>query len=213
MSRIFSVIRRRPSLVDIVTPFVYGVDLYRLKWAVNFDTAVPTAFIDAPNIGYIDDAVDRNTLEVHQTRDMVRIVFDPNTFSIPDNVACWLQLARVVGGLETIVSPPTLLLPDAAHHGVGVVVIAGTAPSGLSVANSLQIDLPRLMSDIRFVNMDSGRVLYVATEPGGVEIAIHPSTSVGATSLTLQGTESTLLVRGDGAAVDFSAALTLSFPR
>jgi hypothetical protein len=214
MSRKFSVIRRRPNLVDIVTPFVYGVDLYRLKKALNFD-GVFAQFLDAPNVGFCDPAVDRNTLEVHQTNGMVRVTFDPRTYGITDTLPLWLELAHDIGGVETVLSPPTLLLPEAAHHGIYPVTIAGAAPNGASVANSLQIDLPRLMSDIRISNhgLKAGPLLYVATEPGGAETAVPPAVDSGQATLTINGSADTLLVRGDGAVVDFSAVLTASFPR
>jgi len=214
MSRQFSVIRRRPNLVDIVTPFVYGVDLYRLKKATNFDGAF-AQFLDATNVGFCDEAVDRNTLEVHQTTGMVRITFDPRTYGITDTLPLWLELAHDIGGIETVLSPPTLLLPDAAHHGVGAMIIAGNAPNGASIANSLQLDLPRLMSDIRITNHGAAGdpYLYVATEPGGAETAIAPAEDSGQVTLTLMGTESSLLVRGDAAIVAFSAVCTASFPR
>lgn len=214
MSRQFSVIRRRPHLVDIVTPFVYGVDLYRLKTATNFDGAF-AQFLDATNVGFLDDAVDRNTLEVHQTTGMVRITFDPRTYGLTDALPIWLELAHDIGGIETVISPPTLLLPDSAHHGLGAVVIAGNAPNGADVGDSLQIDLPRLMSDIRITNHGApgDPLLYVATEPGGAETAVAPAADSGQVTLTLMGTESSLLVRGDSALVAFSAVCTASFPR
>jgi hypothetical protein len=213
--RLFSVPRRRAHVVDILTPFVYGVDLYRIKWATNFDVAVPTTIIDSSNIGYLDPAVPQVAQAAYPTSGrQVRIIFDPASFSIPPDVPIWLQLARVVGGAETDVSPMTLLLPENAHHGVGAVVIAGNAPSGTDVGDSLQIDLP-LMSDIRFDNHGAtgDPFLYVATVPGGPEVAVPPTVDSGQVPLTLMGTESTLLVRGDSAIVAFSAVLTLAFPK
>lgn len=214
MSRIFSVIRRRTNLVDLVTPFVYGTDLYRLKWGANFDTGSFTNFIDAPNGGFIDPSIDRGTSGVQAFKG-VRIVFNPATYSIPDGKPFWLRLARVTGGVETLVTPPTLILTEAAHHGVGVVVIAGDAPDESSVADSLEIDLPRLFSDIRITNHEAtgSTNLYVATEVDGSETMVAPAVDAGQVVLTLQGTEHTLLVRGSGATATFSATMTSSFPR
>lgn len=214
--RLFSVPRRRPNLVDLMAVFNPNAEIYRVKWGANFDTTPLTTIINSPNIGYYDDNIPRGTVEVQGVGGrLVRIVFDPATFSIPDDKPFWLTLAQVVGGAETAVSPPTLILPESAHHGVGVVVLAGSAPNGVSVANSLQIDLPRLMSDIRIVNKEGtgGHTLYVATTPGGPETAVLPLIDGGQTTLTLLGTESTLLVRGGGGAVAFSATLTAAFPK
>ncbi len=215
MSRIFSCIRRRPALVDIIAPLSNGIDTYRLKWAANFDSAVWTTIIDAPVLGFVDPAIDIRTLEVHQTSRMARIVFDPATYSIPDGSAFWLKLVHVAGGAEGTSSPPTLLLPDDAHHGLGGVILKGTAPLAADVSGSLQIDLPRVMSDIRFTNLEAsgGTVLYVATEANGAEQGVPPAADAGQITLTLNGTESSLLVRGAGGTVAFSAACTAAFPR
>ena len=63
MDRLFSIKRRRPHIVDLITPvatpFVPGqIDEYRFKYAPNFDQAFVT-IITAPNIGSIDDNVGR----------------------------------------------------------------------------------------------------------------------------------------------------------
>jgi hypothetical protein len=191
--------------VDLYTPFVQGIDVYRLKWTTNFDQAFVT-FLDSTNIGFIDDNVNRNVIETQPTSGTwVRIVFDPTTYNIPDDVSFWLQLARVVGGLETVVGAPTLILPDAALHGTGMVVISGAAP-----ANPLQLDLPRRMEDFRFVNEDGmgGNTLYIGTEDGGPVMSVLPA--VGVQNLGFRGAQGTIYVSGD---VAFSASFTHAFPR
>jgi hypothetical protein len=216
MSRIFSVPRRRPGIVDLYANFVYGVDLYRVWAAANFDTTPPwTKLIECTNIGFFDSNVSRDKIESQPTAGKsVRIVFNPQTFSLTDEIPIWLQVSQLVGMVETF-SPPTLLLPESMHHGVGIVTLSGSAPSGTTVTDSLQLDLPRLMSDFRFSNEDgtAGKLLYVATVPGGPEFAVNPSADVGATQLSLRATEGTLLVRGDGAAVNFTATCSMSFPK
>lgn len=202
--RLFSVNRRRPHIVDLYTPFVQGVDVYRLKWATNFDQAFVT-FLDSTNIGFIDDNVNRNVIETQPTSGTwVRIVFDPTTYNIPDDVSFWLQLARVVGVVETV-GAPTLILPDAALHGTGMVIISGSAP-----ANPLQLDLPRRMEDFRFVNEDGmgGNTLYIGTEDGGPVMSVLPA--VGVQNLGFRGAQGTIYVSGD---VAFSASFTHAFPR
>jgi hypothetical protein len=191
--------------VDLYTPFVQGIDVYRLKWTTNFDQAFVT-FLDSTNIGFIDDNVNRNVIETQPTSGTwVRIVFDPTTYNIPDDVSFWLQFARVVGGLETVVGAPTLILPDAALHGTGMVVISGAAP-----ANPLQLDLPRRMEDFRFVNEDGmgGNTLYIGTEDGGPVMSVLPA--VGVQNLGFRGAQGTIYVSGD---VAFSASFTHAFPR
>jgi len=205
MNRLFSVRRRRPNIVDIDTPKVYGVDGYRLKWGANFDSAFAT-ILTSTNIGFLDDAVNRNVIETQPVTGKVRIVFNPATYTIPDANAFWLKFFPVIGGVEQTPGAATLVLPSSANHGVGDVVIAGTAPS----AGPLQLDLP-LMQDIQFVNKDGTNNLLVASEAGGPQMAILPL--IGAQSFGLFGTQGTIYVQGDSGNVAFSATLTLAFPR
>ncbi len=212
MSRMFSVPRRRPGIVDLYANFVAGAELYRVYWATNFDVAVPwTQIVQCGPVGFFDDAVPRAKIEAQPTvGKYIRIVFDPRTYAITDTAPFWLRVATVTGGVETL-GEATLLLPEDAHHGVGVVVLAGTAP----VAAPLQIDLPRLMSDIRISNDDGagGNFMTVGTTPGGPTFAVYPAADVGPTALTLNATEGTLIVQGDTADVAFTATCTLAFPK
>jgi hypothetical protein len=212
VSRQFSVIRRTPNLVDVLTPFVYGTVQYRLKWSATFDGTFTT--LAAPTaVGYLDPTVNQTVLQVVPNHGRsVRIAIDPMNaaYSITNpNLPFWLKLARYDGSSETYVSPPTLLLPHDANHGVGVITIAGTAPSGASVANSTQIDLPCIVENLRFAN-EGGNPLFVAFEPGGAEtkVVAGQDTFVG-----YRGTPSSILVRGAGGTTTFSATMTRAFPR
>lgn len=213
MNRTLSVTRRRPNVVDMVMPFVYGVDLYRLKWATNFD-GVFAQFIDSTNIGFLDPAVNQATLEVQQTQGRVRIVFDPATYHITDTSSFWVTLWQVApGGAETQVSAPSLILPESAHHGIHQITLHGAAPNAADSTGSLQLDLPRLMSDfrIRCESPVGGNALFVATEAGGAEQQLLPDTFPQYTSLL--ATQGSLWVRGGGGIVNFSAICTTSFPK
>ncbi len=212
MNRQFSVIRRRPQVIDILTPFVYGTTEYRIKWAENFDDVFATLM--APGaIGYVDPAINLLAQATTFNNNAVRIIFDPTdaAWSITDpNKAFWLQLARYDGAVETYVSPPTLLLPDTSNHGVGIVTIQGTAPIGATVADSLQLDLPHLMSDFQVRN-EGAVALRLATEPGGSEFELAVSAIPQYT--IFNATQGSLLVRGVSAPTLFSATFTLAFPR
>lgn len=226
-ARLFSVIRRRPNYVDIVTPFTYGSDGYRLKWGTNFDVVVLggnfTTIITATNVGYVDPAINTYAIDAQPMGGFmdnggrnVRIVFNPATFSIPDTSSFWLQFVQTVGGVEQTPGAPTLVLPPSANHGVGINTIHGTAPSATSSAGALQIDLPRLMEDFHIHNEDSANYLFVSTEAGGPETALQPDTF--SQFSMLRGTQGSLWVRGAtsanvGAQVKFSATFTLAFPR
>ncbi len=212
MNRIMSVIRRRPNLVDMLLPKLADVHTYRLKWAANFDGSF-TTFIDSTRIGFYDDSIPRGKVELQPTQEQVRIVFDPATYSIPDTAHIWLQLWTLSGGdPEAQQSASTLLLPDTSNHGVGIVTIHGTAPSGMSSADSQQLDLPRLMTDYRIHNEEIGTDLYVATEQDGPE-STCPGVAGGPQFYTFNATQGSIWVRGGGATAAFSAVCTLAFPR
>jgi hypothetical protein len=211
VSRQFSTIRRRPKHVDIITPFVYGTAEYRLKYATNFDGVFNT-IIAAPATGYLDPQINQATVAVMYGNN-VRIIFDPTNpaYGIAsDTKSMWLQLARFDGAVETYVSPPTLLLPDEANHGVGVVTIAGTAPDVVSADLALQIDLPTLMFDMR-VHVDGANPLLVSTELGGAETHF-PAGEVGQ-FLSFVATQGSIFVRGSGGPTTFSMTSTRAFPK
>lgn len=217
MNRLFKIARRRPHLVDFYTPFIYGVDTYRIKWATNFDAAF-TAIINSSNVGFLDPAVNQQALDVQPLGSMtatggraVRIVFDPATYSIPDTSSFWLQYVPVTGGVEGTPSAPTLILPDSANKGVGDVTIHGSAPSAVNSAGALQLDLPFLMQNIRIHNEDGTNSLFVSTEQSGPEQQLKPDTFPQWQSF--YGTTGSIWVRGGGGAVAFSAVMTLAFPR
>lgn len=218
MRRLFKVARRRPHIVDFYTPLTQGLDTagYRIKWAQNFD-GVFAAIINSTNVGFLDDNVNRNVIETQPTTGTdVRIVFDPTTYSIDDTKSFWLQFAQVTGAAETLVSAPTLILPDSANKGVGLVTIHGAALGATSSAGALQLDLPFLMADFRIHNEDTANYLYVSTEAGGPEQQLRPDTFPQFTSIA--GTQASIWVRGAtpanvSAAVNFSAVFTAAFPR
>ena len=212
MDRTLSVIRRRPNLVDVLVPFVYGVAGYRLRWASNFDAGVWTEILTSTNVGYRDPSINPVVLDAIPTRDRVRIVFDPATYSITDTQSFWVKLSHVSGGgAETVVSAPTLLLPESAHHGIHQVTIQGDAPNAADSSGALQLDLPRLMSDFRIHNEAADRNLFVSTEPNGPEQQFRPDASPQVSGLA--STQGSLWVRGGGAPVPFSAVFTMAFPR
>lgn len=204
--RTLSCFRRRPHIVDLLTPVVPGVGTYTIKWAQNFDGAF-TAIINCTNIGFYDDNIPRGKTELQNTNGFVRMTFDPTTFSIDDTKSFWLELWQ--DGVQ--ISAPTLLLPDSANKGQGVVTIHGSAPSGASSANSLQLDLPTLVQNLTIHNEDGTNSLYVSTEQSGPEQQLGPATFYQ--YQTIWGSQGSIWVRGGGGAVLFSGTFTLSFPR
>ena len=219
--REFTVFRRRPHLVDILTPKRDGVQGYRLKAARNFDLTVQTIITADIGAGFLDPTALRNGNINRATLgtapgEHVRIVFDPDTFSahaanLDDNEHIWLQFVPVdFSGAEGTPGALTLVLPDDENKATGRVVIAGTAPTGASIVNSLRLDMPLRMRDfyIRNEEASGGTDLKVATAEGGPEVTVAPQTEV----TFLDGGQGTILVRGDGGTADFSANMTHYLP-
>ena len=219
MNRLFKIPRRRPNLVDFYTPLTQGLDTfgYRIKWGQNFDTSPFTAIINSTNVGFLDPNVNRYKVESQPTTGTdVRIVFDPASYSITDTKSFWLQFAQVTGGSETLVSAPTLILPDSSLKGQGIVTIHGTAPGATSSAGSLQLDFPFVVQNFQIHNEDTANYLFVATEQNGPEQQLGPAAFPQYEKY--KGSQPSIWVRGATSAdvaanVVFSATFTLSFPR
>jgi len=208
MGRKYSVIRRRPHVVDVIVPKKAGADGYRLERALNFDAAWTTIVTSGP-YGYVDDSL-RFQAHVPQSGDHVRIIFDPDNHHLDDSLAFWMRFVPVVGGVAGAPGNPGLILPDGI--GRGVVIIAGAAPSGADATEALQLELPRLVEDLVVYNQDPAVTLYVSTSVSDAEYPIlagpgePPFTS-------LRGATPCIRVRGDGASAAFSATFTLAFAR
>lgn len=208
-TRLFSIIRRKPGLVDFVTPLVAGQDGYRLKAASNFDGSF-TTLLTATNTGYVDPSVDLRQQTVQPGNNIVRMLINPTTFSITDTAPFWLQYVPVVGGSEGTPSGLLLVLPPT--YGTSILAISGNAPNGANQAASLRLDLPRLITDLRIHNEHASADLVVAFDAGGPEIKLQaPSKEPQFTSI--HGTHDSIWVRGSGAVVPFSATFTFANPK
>lgn len=207
--RDFSFIRHRPGFCDLLLTKQAGADAYSLEWDPNFD-GVFTPFLSVSSLGHIDDSLIGFPRDLVNRVDNIRVVFDPKNYSIPENTTYWLRVTPSTGGVPGTPGMPGMIVPDVG--GYKMLVIKGLAPSGASIANSLRLDFPRTVCDIRVVNLDTTNTLYVATEEGGAEY--EASTSVDAYPMSnILGATPHLLVRGGGAAVLFTATFTFAFPR
>lgn len=209
-TRPFNVIRRKANLVDILIPKQAGVQGYRLRNAANFDAAYADLLTADISSGYLGSTVDRRTLSPINSRDFVRIAFDPDDEGLTDTAPFWLRFQPVdFGGTPGTESIGMMILPEDAHGGDRRVVIRGNAPNAASIADSLEIGLPFRAMDIVITNHDSADELLVATLPGGYEYQI----ASGGTTLEIKdGPLERLFVRGDSAVVDFSATFTGFLP-
>lgn len=207
-TRLFSIIRRKPGLVDFVTPLVAGQDGYRLKTATNFDGSFAT-ILTTTNTGYVDPTVDLRQQSV-QPGNIVRMLINPTTFSLVDTAPFWLQYVPVVNGVEGTPSGLLLVLPPT--YGTSILAISGNAPSGANQAASLRLDFPRLVTDLRIHNEHASSDLMVGFDVGGPEIKVQAPLKEPQ-FVSQHGTHDSIWVRGSGAVVPFSATFTFANPK
>lgn len=213
MKRVFSVLRRKSGFVDLSLPLVDGVDGYRIKSATNWDAASTEVFTSSP-YGFIDSEL-RSTVvpTMDSNPNAVRIIFKPSKYSLSDNGVLWLQVAYVKAGVEqnsASATPPgaiTMISPVGLPYNA-MQALYGFAPSQTTLSASTQIDLGRQADNITIANT-FGADLYAAFDSEGPEFVVQAGSSTGA----LQGTVSSIYVRGDGAAVPFRMTFVNANPR
>jgi hypothetical protein len=213
--RDFTVIRRRPNYVDIITPKRAGVYGYRLQAATNFDASFTTILTASIGSGYLDPNINPSKINAINAMDQIRIIFDPNTFtgtaSITDAKQFWLRFVPVdAAGSAGTPGAVGLIVTDGERIGNSRMQIAGTAPQGAAVANSLRIDLPCSAQDfyIKNENAAAGNALFVSTQALGPEIQVSGQETLKA----YDGTISSLYVRGSGGTAAFSASFSNYLP-
>jgi hypothetical protein len=210
----FSVPYRAPHVVDLLIPKIASTDGYRIKASPQFDgsPAFVTLFTVPIGAGFVDPAVDRRKLHTMPGTNRVRAVFDPDTYTgsaaILDSAQFWLVFQPVVGGVGGADSDPVLVLTPSQFNGAERIIIQGSAPNGANLAASLSICLGRRMTGFTFKNNDGTNSLFVAFNRNAQEIEVPGGTTISRHSLFGNGSTSTLLVRGGGGAVSFSADFT-----
>lgn len=211
--RLFSVLRRKVGLIDLITPIrpqAEGVAQYRLKTDTSPTGAFATTVMTVPNTGKVDPAV-QGAQHVIQPGENVRMIFKPSNFSLSDTDALWLKLVYVDASNAEMTSPApsaaTLVLPPVSNG--TMFGFTATAPNQATMANSVQIDLPRTMSNFRITNNETTNPLFLAFDPGGPEVKVPFGKDVS----SLNGMASTIFARATGGTAEFSVSFTLSTPR
>ena len=208
MTRDFSIIRRRPHVLDLITPKRAGVDGYRFEAASNFDQTY--AAILTTTLGYIDSSLDTAANVIMPMTNRIRVIFDPSNYGLDDSKTFWMRFVPVTGGVPGVPGTGVLVLPDATGH--GLLIVSGTAPVGATIANSIELGLPGLVEDLRIVNNDTTNPLFIASDGSDAEYRLDPIQN--ATPLiALRGAVGSIRVRATGAPVSFSATFTLAFAR
>jgi len=206
-ARQFSILRRKPGLVDFVTPIrpsSEGVAAYRLKMDTTPVGAFSTAVMTVPPSGFVDPSV-AGPQHVIQPGNNVRVVFKPSNYGLSDTAAFWLKLVYINAANGEMSNPApsagTLILPP----------FEGPMQSGFSAvapSSSTRIDLPTV-SNFRIRNTESARDLQVSFQEGGPTVTIPAASE----SSGFFGTVSSIWVNGSGGTANFSAQFTYAFPR
>lgn len=206
-ARLFSILRRKPGLVDFITPLMppsTGVAQYRLKTDTTPTGAFATTVMTVRG-GYLDPSL-VGTHSVIQPGENVRIVFKPSNFGLSDTAMFWLKLVYIDAANAEMASPapsaPTLVLPP--FTGNTIAGFTASAPT-----SALQIDLPRAMDSFRLVNPDATNGIGIAFQEGGPEVTV----TAGKDLLNQNGAVSSIWVRGIGGATSFSATFSYANPR
>jgi hypothetical protein len=207
-TRDFSVIRRRPNFVDILTPKRSGVEGYRFLAASTFNGPFTLIFTASASSGHLDSTIDRMVINVVNNKDHVRVVFDPDNYAaiagIDDAKHVWIQFQTIDPvGVLGIPGPPTLILPDD-ERASATTSIRGVAPSGADIGDSITINFPYGMREVTLHNEENATPLFVSMTQTGPEVRI----SSGDARVFRSGLVSGLTVRGGGAAAVFTATMS-----
>lgn len=216
-ARLFSILRRKPGFIHFTTPLLdattTGVVRYRLKTDTDPGGTFATTVTTVTNTGLVDPAVagPQNPIQPGKT---VQILMQPSNYGLSDTSYFWLKLVYVNSAGAEMTNPApsaaTLVLPP--YVGNEQSGFNATAPSGLSLANSLRIDLPRQMSNFRLRNLSTTIPLYAAFQEGGPEVIV-PGQASSQESIGFDGMVSSIWVRGYGGTAAFSAQFTYANPR
>lgn len=211
MARSLSLLKRRTNLVDLSVREVAGASAYVFTAAANFD-GVHGALATVPVWGTRSRSVPEQAGTSSPSRGSTRFLFDPADYTgtnaaVVDDKPFWVKLAVTVAGVTTAVDGTHLVLPYASAPNRPV-ILQGQAPAGASVADSLELQLPRQCNDL-FLQVDGAVDLFLAFERGGPEFKVSSLQNNFTPLSKLAPSFSQLFVRGNAAVTTFSAMMAL----
>lgn len=206
MAKTISVYRRRTDLVDLWVAQRDGVRAFTFKVSANFDIA-PVAVQVVPRDGFRSpNAFDAGPSEGFRGR--TRFIFKPSDYGLDDAKPMWMRIAPIAADGTVGADEAFHVILSYSSQPRRPVVLNGTAPTGATVDDSLELNLPAQCQNLELQN-NGAQDLYVAFERGGAEYRIAPL-STGFTNLSLVFPAfSQLFVRGNGAPVAFGAVMSL----
>jgi len=205
MSRSLSLLRRRLNLVDLSLQARPGIGSYQFYKSINFDVAF-TLFDTIPASGKASATVAQTGYADSNYRGQTRFLFNPTDYSIDDIKPFWVQIKQV--SLAGVVGPAEamhLVLPYSSQPN-RTVALSGGAPTGTTIADSLELQLPMQCNNLR-VQTDGATDLLIAFEPGGYEQRVPSLQNQFTDYNKVYDSFYQLFVRGNGGATTFSASM------
>ncbi len=221
MARYLSLYRRRKNLVDLNLQTGVGALIaaratafaYQFQAASNFDSSYTTFQVVPASGGYKSPSVpdigfDSEQFSQSRTPYLTRFKFAPSDYTtavpaVNDANPFWVRIIQVnQDGTTNPAEAGQLILPynPAPNRPL---IIAGTAPSEVSVSNSLELQLPMQTTNVQIQN--NGAVpLFIATEPTGPEFPVQPLSAYELNLYTTYPSFTQLFVRGSGGSCEFN---------
>lgn len=192
----FNKIFRAPNRVEILIPFVSGVDSYNLQTSL---LPISGPFVDRAVINNVPESATNS-----QFRNRVFFRFDPDDFVADlDKRPFYVQLEPVTGGVPGTPGPVNAISPASASN-VPPEVIQDAAP-----VTATRIPFSRTAISLSIVNLDVSEVLFVSFEEGGPEFQLPAQGD----EFNDRGNFDEIFVRSSGggmAMVDFQVVAILS---
>lgn len=203
-------VERYPGFVDLAIRNRAAVASYTIGGEVTLDGAYAgvTNFITVPKGSTFRSKTLRRTGQnrvEESNRGLTRIQYDPNDYAsvtLPgDGVIGFLRVIEIDYAGNPLPAGSILVVPPAGYlkAGKSTIFLEGTAPdvgspgNGLPSENSMWLELPRFLEEVRIYN-DGGNTIYVSPGIGFPEMSIPATEMIQIKEL---GTNE-LLIRAEG---------------
>ena len=203
-------IERSPGFVDLAIRNRASVASYIIGGQVTLDGAyagVTTMLTIRTGATFRSKTLRRNNQNrvEESNRGLTRIQYDPNDYAsvtLPgDGVVGFIRVVEVDHAGTSLPAGSILVVPPAGYlkAGKSTIFLSGTAPdvgspgNGLPSENSMWIELPRFLEEVRVYN-DGAKDIYISPGIGFPEMGIPAGTSV---QIKEHGTNE-LLLRAEG---------------
>ena len=179
MPRTFSLLRRRPGLVDLTVPRSPGVVAYNFWAAANFDEAF-TFFQTVPVGGFLDSNIFNYEYPDNRYKGVTRFFFDPNSYTDTVTINSTISIANAL--LADFVAHQA----DLVAHNVADTFNVVTAPAATNLTSLIAL-VNDLRTQYELHRIDDVAVNNVHTAVDAVNaIAAPPATDLSsAVFLTL----------------------------